>query len=119
MSSMQLGDTFVMTHLWVVLSDPAKHSGHFIIANLTTDLARAGKDCELNKGDHPWITQKCYVNFGDAREVTPKEEVKIVAFLGAGHIKMHYPMNLAVIQKIVTAAKTSRALATGYRAKYF
>jgi hypothetical protein len=119
MSSMQLGGTFVMTHLWIVLTAPSKHAGHFIIANVTTNVARAGTECELNQGDHAFITQKCYVSFADAREVTPKEEVKIVAFLAAGHIKMHYPMAPAVIAKIVAAAKTSKALAVGYRTKYF
>ena len=119
MSSMKLGDTFVMTHLWIVASEPSQHGGNFIIVNLTTDVNRAGTDCELDKGDHPWITQKCYVSFGDAREVTPKEEAKILMFMSGGQIKMHYPMQQSIIDKIRAAAKTSKALAVAWRNTYF
>jgi hypothetical protein len=118
---MQFGDTFVMGvggHLWIVVSDPAKHSGHFVIANLTKDEYRTGKECELNKGDHGWIACKCFVNFGGAREVTPTEVAKITALMGSGHITPHLPMSHAILQKITTAAKTSKALKTGLK-KYF
>jgi hypothetical protein len=113
---MQLGDTFILGqggHLWIVISDPAKHAGKFVIVNLTTDVFRAGKDCELNPGDHQWITAKCYVNFGDAREVSPKEEAKIVTHMGTGAITKHYPMKLAILQKIISAGRQSKALARG------
>ena len=116
---MQLGDTFILGqggHLWIVISDPGKHAGKFIIVNLTTDVFRAGKDCELNPGDHQWITAKSYVNFGDAREVSPKEEAKIVAYMAAGTIKKHFPMNSVILQKIVAAGKQSKALPTGFLA---
>lgn len=118
---MQYGDTFVMGvggHLWIVISDPAKHNGSFVIANLTTDEYRAGKDCELNKSDHSWIKCKCFVNFGDAREVTPTEEAKMASLIAAGHITPNLPMNLPILQKIAIAAKTSKALNTGLK-KYF
>ena len=118
MSSMQLGDTFVIEHLWIVISDPAKHAEKFIIVNLTTDRERAGTECELGMGDHEWITQKSYVSFGDALEVGRKEELKIIEQMAAGTIKKHYPMKPAVLQKIMVAAKTSRSLRIGFR-KYF
>ena len=63
----QLGDAFLFglhSHLWIVISEPAKHAGNFVIVNLTTDVFRAGKECELGLGDHEWIIQKCYVSFG-------------------------------------------------------
>jgi hypothetical protein len=118
---MQCGDTFVLGdggHLWIVISDPVKHAGNFVIANLTTDVNRAGKDCELNKGDHQWIKHKSFVNFSDAREVNLKEEACMIALIAAGHIRQHFPMNPAILQKIITAAKTSKALKTGLK-KYF
>src|SRR5712664_1838063 len=98
---MQLGDTFILGqggHLWIVISDPARNAGNFIIANLTTDSRRAGTECELNKGDHHWVTQKCFVNFGDAREVSPKEEAQIVAYMAAGTIKKHFPIDQKVLE---------------------
>jgi hypothetical protein len=115
---MQLGDTFILGgpggHLWVVISDSAKHAGEFIIINLTGDVFRAGKDCELSIGDHQWITKKTYVSFGDARKVSPKEEAMIIKHIADGAIKRHYPMKQAVLQKIISAAKLSKALPSGY-----
>jgi hypothetical protein len=118
---MKLGDTFIIGeggHLWIVISDPAKHSSKFVIANLTTDANRAGTDCELNRGDHQWIKEKCYVNFADAREVTPVEEARMRESIVAGTIARHFPMKIAILQRILTAAKKSKALPTGLR-NYF
>lgn len=122
MSSMQLGDTFLFNvgkaHLWIVVSDPFKHAGSFIIVNLTTDSRRAGTDCELNTEDHPWIREKCWVNFGDAEEVTPAEEAKLLTFMASGTINKNHPMNAAVLAKITVIAKATKALKIKYR-KYF
>jgi len=103
-------------HLWVVISDPAQHDGEYIIANLTTDQFRAGKDCELNPGDHPWITEKCFVSFGDARKVTPAEDAKIATHMATKGIRKQFPVSAAALQKIVTAGKKSRALPGGFLA---
>jgi len=113
LASLQLGDTFILGeggHLWIVISDPAKNGGSFIIANLTTDKWRAGMHCELNCGDHKWITEKCFVNFGDARVVNPAEEARIVALIAAGRIIKHFPIKDAILQKIILAGKQSKAL---------
>jgi len=70
---MKLGDAFLMPHphqsfdhLWFVISDPAKHSGTFIIVNITGDEHRAGGECPLGPADHKWVNKKCWVSFGDA-----------------------------------------------------
>jgi hypothetical protein len=115
---MEFGDTFVMTHLWIVISDPAQHGGAFIIANLTSNIARAGPECELNKGDHPWITHQCYLSFGDAREVSSKEETILAEFIASGKVTRHSPMAPQILQKIAMAARHSKALPIKYR-KYF
>ena len=112
----QLGDTFLLgkgSHLWVVISDPLKHAGEFVIVNLTTDQFRAGKECELNLGDHRWIRMKCYVSFGDARKVGLKEAATIAALMLSGTIISDCPMDSSVLQRIVAAAKKSKALPIG------
>jgi hypothetical protein len=41
---MQIGDTFLPgagSHLWIVISDPAKHNGEFVIANLPNSTERS------------------------------------------------------------------------------
>lgn len=117
---MQAGDTFIIAnaHLWMVLSDPSSHGGCFVFANLTTDSRRAGTDCELNCGDHPWVTRKCYVNFGDAYEVTPEHEARMAVFIASNGIVRHLPLEPAILQRIVAAAKVSKALAKNLQ-KYF
>jgi hypothetical protein len=113
LASIQVGDTFLLApdgHLWVVISDSATHAGCCIIVNLTGDVFRAGKECELAIGDHQWITKKTYVSFGDARKVTPKEEAAISKLIASGAVKRHHPMKSSVLQKIIGAAKTSKAM---------
>jgi hypothetical protein len=115
----QRGDSFVLGqggHLWIVISDPAKHNGEYIIVNLTTDEFRAGKECELNLGDHQWITQKCFVSFGDARKVTPTEDAQIAANMATKAIRKQFPVSATLLQKIITAGKASKALAPAYKA---
>ena len=97
----------------MVISDPSLHNGEYVIANLTTDEFRAGKECELEVGDHPWITEKCFVSFGDARKVTRAEDAKITANMAARTIRKQFPMGGAVLQRIVTAAKQSKAIEPG------
>lgn len=114
-----IGDSFVIGqggHLWVVISDPTQHNGEYIIVNVTTNEFRAGKDCELNPGDHPWITDKCFVSFGDAKRVTPAEDAKITAHLATKAIRKQFPVSGPVLQKIVAAAKKSNALPSGFLA---
>jgi hypothetical protein len=121
---MQLGDTFLMPcpwsqakilHLWIVISDPAKHGGIFVIVNLTTDRARSGSDCKLNKGDHPWVTEECFVSFGDALEITPSQEAMINQLIPSKTVILHDPLDEEVLLRIITAAKQSKALTLKYK----
>jgi hypothetical protein len=111
--AVQIGDTFLFgegSHLWIVISDPAQNHGDFVIVNLTKNEFRAGKDCELNVGEHQWIKEKCYVSFGDARKVTPIEAARIQALISQDQIKQHFPMRANIIHKIVQAGLKSKAL---------
>jgi hypothetical protein len=112
--AVQIGDTFLFgqgSHLWVVISDPAKNNGEYVIVNLTTDVFRAGKECQLDVGDHQWVRQTSYVSYGDARKVTPKENARIQSLVSQGQVRQHFPMKQATLQKIISQAKTSNAIA--------
>ena len=114
MESIHLGDTFTLTpggHLWIVLSDPDKNCGKFVIVNLTTDSRRAGIDCILDVGDHPWIREKSYISYGDAQIVTPEEKAKILKSIEAGVTTRDFPVDLDILKDIVDCGKKSRALA--------
>src|SRR4029077_2974411 len=119
--AIQAGDTFVMGiggPLWMVLSEPDKNGGMFVMTNLTTDKEGAGTSCEMNVGDHPWISHKCYVSFGDMREVSPQQASDIQRFMSAGAICKQFPLKQEVLQRIRSAAKTSSAVPPSLK-KYF
>ena len=111
---MQIGDTYLWRdggHLWVVISDPNLHGGEFIAVNLTKDVFRAGKECELNIGDHRWIKEKTYVSFGDAMKIGPRETANLEKHIASGAIQRHLPMKGSVLQKIIAVAKKTTAIA--------
>ncbi|HEY1657596.1 MAG TPA: hypothetical protein VGG14_04575 [Candidatus Sulfotelmatobacter sp.] len=113
---MELGDTFVMGeggHLWVVISNPALNR-EFIIVNITGDEFRAGRDCELLPGNHPFISKRSFVAYGDAKKVTPEAAVKLQAAIDAGAIRPRARMSKVTLDKIVAAGKTSKALREEY-----
>jgi hypothetical protein len=113
---MKLGDAFLMphprqsyAHLWFVISDPKLHSGTFVIANVTTDELRSGKECKLLPHDHPWITKQCFMNFADAMEIDSEKGQCIDKLIGT-LIVMQDCLDPPVLAKIVQAAKTSKAI---------
>lgn len=115
--SLQIGDTFYWKeggHLWVVISDPTK--GECVIANLTKDVFRAGKECVLSPGEHRWISSKTYVSFGDARCMGVTEMANLAKQIALGTIKMHDQMSQVTLKKIVQAAMISNAIPEGLKA---
>jgi hypothetical protein len=116
--AIQIGDTYYWKdggHLWVVISDPLLHGGDFVAVNLTTDWFVSGSECELSVGDHSWVTEKTYVNFGKAMKLGPKEESNLTKQIALGTVRTHSPMSPPMISRIVTAAKTSKALAPRFK----
>jgi hypothetical protein len=119
---MKLGDAFLMSvppnfdreHLFFVISDPAKHGGSFIIVNITGDEFRAGRECVLVAGDHPWIRKQSFVTFTDAMEITPDRAQNIDALMGTT-IKAQPPLKPETLTKVVEAAKTSKAIPVGLK----
>ena len=119
---MKLGDAFLMAvppdyqapHLFFVISDPQKNSGTFIIVNITSDLFRAGRECVLNIGDHPWIKKECFVAFADALEITPERGNIIEALIGT-KITMQATVSATILAKIVQAAKQSKAIPIAFK----
>jgi len=112
---MQQGDTFLMgnpggrtKHLWMILSDPLKHGGAFVIVNLTSpDVAHS--TCVLKFGEHPWLKYDSDVNFGDSLEITAKAANNITVGINSNTIIPQVPLSISVVQRIVAAAQLSPA----------
>lgn len=114
---MEKGDTFLMgsvggnkKHLWILLSDLSRHHGVGVIVNLTTNQERSGGECPLVRGDHPWLTEKCWVSFGDAMCLPPEQWRKIQQGVAHRLILPQEPLGKVHLEKIISAAKVSRAL---------
>jgi len=119
---MNLGDAFLMRvppryipHLYIVISDPAKNEGTFIIVNITGDRFMAGEECILNIGDHPWITKKSYLMFSTALEITPIHAKKLDKLIEQNKIKPQPSVRREVLERIIAAAKISTAIAENFK----
>jgi hypothetical protein len=114
---MKLGDAFLMPdssqsrHLYIVISDPATNAGTFVIVNITGDRFRTAQECVLNVGDHPWIKKTSYVAFSDALEITPIIANKLNKRIATNIIKLQPSLESKVLERIISAAKVSTALA--------
>jgi hypothetical protein len=115
---MDKGDCFLMgnpngqtKHLWVVISDTKKHGGEGVIVNFTKNKDRAGGECFLSKGDHPWFTEThSWACFIDAMLMTVAGWNQIKIGIGAGFIVAAATMPAPCLQKIIAAAKSSALL---------
>jgi hypothetical protein len=115
---MKLGDAFLMgnpggstKHLWILISDPAKHNSHGIIVNLTTDKERSGGECRLSVGDHRWLTCDCWVSYADARLIASDQWRNIQYGIRQRILIEQPPVAAAALAKIIAAAKKSTAFA--------
>jgi hypothetical protein len=69
----------------------------------------------LAKGDHPWLTEpESWVCYGDATLMTPDGWAKIQAGISKGFIVRQPKLGQAYLDRVVKAAKTSKAFPTVY-----
>jgi hypothetical protein len=118
---MQKGDTFLMgsvggskKHLWILISDLNKHNGAGVIVNLTTNKERSGSDCCLSAGDHPWLVEACWVSYGDAIYLSTDKWLKIQQGIANKLIIQREPLTKVHLEKVISAAKVSKAFPTIY-----
>jgi hypothetical protein len=105
-----VGDTFIVPnpsnkkdHFYIVIGLTEK--GDPIAVNLTTtDIDRS--TCFLDKGDHPWITQRSAVNFWDVKR--PMILAKLEEGARHGIVKPRVPIARSVVNRIIEAAQQSR-----------
>lgn len=94
-------------HLFVVLNDPMPFEGrgtrpHIVLVNLSS-VPRQGvpydATCVLQPGTHPFVRVDSYVYYRQAR-IEPLDHV--VRLIDTGVFKLHDPMDLAVVQRVLS-----------------
>jgi hypothetical protein len=102
-----IGDTFVwcpygtIDHLWIVISDSAKHNGKCVVINLT-ESSHGEHSFTLTPGQHPYIYKDSDVNFGDAFPTSEEQLQKEVAL---GSAMPHAPMDRKIVAEIIVRAR--------------
>jgi len=110
---MDAGDTFRRqygSHLWVVVSDPAKDAEQVLIVNMTTVRRFHDPACVLNVGDHPFVKHPTYMNYRESRIVTNSE---LDAQLAGGQIILEDRVDESIFQRIRDGAGISDYIPLG------
>jgi hypothetical protein len=98
---MNAGTTFLLSgvdiHLWIVVSDPGADSENVLICNITTWTATKDQSCILQPGDHPFITHKSCINYGDSRVTTLQ---KLIDARDGGALTLQDPLDPAILKRI-------------------
>ena len=56
-------------HLWIIVAEIDAANGKAICVNVTTEQYYSDKTCQLNKGDHSFVTHPSVIYYKDAREL--------------------------------------------------
>ena len=105
-----VGDTFIVSnptnkreHFYIVIGLTA--NGDPIAVNLTTtDIGRSTSF--LDKGEHPWITQRSAVNFWDCKR--PMSLAALEQGVRQRIVRPGVPIAGSVVNRIIDAAQLSR-----------
>lgn len=109
------GDTFLAGeqvhgyhHLWVVINDPAAHSGTALFVNITTLSAVAELTCVITAGEHSFVKHDSWIRFASAKSATVAQLCNLEC---RGLIIRQQAASLALLQKIRAGAAASPMLA--------
>jgi hypothetical protein len=108
-------DSTLDSHVWFVVSDPAKNKEKVLLLNLTSYGDGRGKDptCILESSDHSCIKWKSCIEYGRPKKPTADELHRLYK---TGGIKKLDPMSAALLKKILAGcAHPSSDLAIGFR----
>ena len=56
-------------HLWIIVAEIDPSTRKAVCVNITSEQADSDKTCQLNKGDHPFVTHASVVYYKDSREL--------------------------------------------------
>ena len=115
-----LGDTFIRAgrhvatdpHLWVIISDPAKDKARLAVVNFTSQRIDKDQSCQINPGEHPFVTRNTVICYDGARIVS---ESTILAAVSSGTLRLHSAVNGSLLDRIRSGAATTPHLPLGVK----
>lgn len=110
---MRPGDTLIIaepgtsldSHLWIVISDPEVNPDKVVLVNFTKYRADKDQACIVERGDHPFLSQKTCVEYRGAKTVPAKA---LQDLLDGGQILPHSPVSPGLLEKIRAGVPASR-----------
>jgi hypothetical protein len=78
MLEMKLGNTFLIEHLWIVVSLPTAE-GHVALVSFTTRRWNSDASCVVQAGEHPWVKHETVVEYEKARVFDLPTQQKVLA----------------------------------------
>lgn len=109
---MNLGDTFCLTHLWVVSSLPTPDLS-VVVFNFTTWRPGVDENCIAEAGDHPFIKHKSVVLYEQGRLFSPDHLAKTLALPECSE---RAPVSPALLARIQAGALKSDLTKQKYQA---
>jgi hypothetical protein len=99
-----LGDTYQVDHLWVVVSLP-DDDGAVALVNFTGWRSRLDdENCVIQPGEHPFVKKMTIVEYRRARVFSPAHQK---AFIDSVLCKPHVPVSARLLDKIQQGALRS------------
>jgi len=110
---MNAGDTLIIdepgtsldSHLWIVISDPEDYPEEIVLVNFTKYRPDKDQACILERGDHPFISQRTSVEYRGAKTASAKE---LQTLLDGGQISSHKPTSPELLERIRDGVPNSR-----------
>lgn len=99
-------------HLYFVISDPTRNSGHVLLVNMTARRAGSDDSCRLQPGEHPCVKKDSVIQYAEA--IFP-EARKVEQALYKGIIVKATRADLTLVRRMLEGALNSPHLRQKYR----
>jgi hypothetical protein len=105
---MKAGQTFFLigedSHLWMVVSDPAKDPAHILLVNFTSWQHIHDQTCVVQVGEHPWLKTRSVVYYPAPRIVSLAQLEQRIQY---GLLSFHADLSPQLLRKIRVGALLS------------
>lgn len=104
-------------HLWIIVAEIDAASGKAVCVNVTTEQYDSDKSCQLNRGDHSFVSHPSVIYYKDARELDLKlVETAITSGIKKFVCKSHDPCSPELLKRVQQGLIASRETPKGIKA---